>query len=360
MAEGEDQDKESKTEDASPKKLEEALEKGQVVNSKEVNNFFLLLFLTMFIIWIAPYTLSLSAKALRFSIEYAGNIRLDQGITGLVMQKVANQLLIYISPLFVIVVIVAIFSSYVQHGEFIFTFEQIQPKLSRISILSGLKRLFSVKGVVEFFKSLCKVLLVGTFLYLIISNDLSQLILYQNLSIGGILAQLQMMINHMMICVCIIMAVIASLDFLYQRYEYYKSLKMTKHEQKEEYKQTEGSPEVKRRLRFLRREQAQKRIKQIVPKATVIITNPEHYAVALQYEQHTMAAPLLIAKGVDYLAQKIKEIALEHKIPIIESPELTRSIYKSIALSQEIAAEHYEAVAKIITYVMSLKPKIKK
>jgi flagellar biosynthetic protein FlhB len=360
MAEGEDQDKESKTEEPSQKKLEDALEKGQVVNSKEVNNFFILFFLTIFAIWVAPYTLHLSAKSLSFFIANAGNITVDQGMVGVLLTKVCGKFLIYLSPLFIIVVIAAIFSSYIQHGEFIFTLEQIQPQLSRISIISGFNRLFSTKSVVEFLKSLFKVMLVSLFLYLVITSDIRELALYQSLSIGGILEQLQAMINHIMICVCVIMAIIASVDFFYQRFEHYNSLKMTKHEQKEEYKQMEGSPEIKRKIKSLRREQAQKRIKQTVPKATVVITNPDHYAVAIQYEHKNMPIPVLVAKGVDQVAQKIKEIAEDHRIPIVENPPLARSIYKSVSINQEIQIEHYEAVAKIITYVMSLKEKRKK
>ena len=358
MAEGEDQ--ESKTEDPSQKKLEDALEKGQVVNSKEVNNFFILFFLTLFAIWIAPYTLNLSAKTLSFFIANAGNITVDQGMVGLLLTKVCSKFLIYLSPILIMVFIAVIFSSYIQHGEFIFTFEQLQPQLSRISIISGFNRLFSTKSVVEFLKSLFKVLLVSVFLYLVISNDVKTLALYQNLSMEGILEQLHSMINHIMICVCVIMAIIASVDFLYQKFEHYNSLKMTKHEQKEEYKQMEGSPEIKRKIKSLRKEQAQKRIKQTVPKATVVITNPEHFAVAIQYEHKNMSVPLLVAKGMDQVAQKIKEIAEDHKIPIVANPPLARSIYKSVAINQEIQIEHYEAVAKIITYVMSLKEKRKR
>lgn len=360
MAEGEDQDEDSKTEDPSQKKLEEALQKGQVVNSKEVNSFLMLFFLTLVVIWVIPYTLGFSVSTLRYLIENSGTIPVDQGMMGIVIPKVFNKFLLYLSPIFSMVVVVALFSSYIQHGEFIFTGEQLIPKLSRISLVKGFQRLFSKKSFVEFLKSIFKVLLVGTFIYIIIAKDVKELSQYQNLSLGGILVQLKFMISHILICVCLLMSVIAAMDFFYQKYEHFSSLKMTRHEQKEEYKQMEGSPEIKQKLKALRREQAQKRIKQTVPKATVIITNPEHYAVALQYEQGAMVAPILVAKGLDLMAQKIKEIAEDHRIPIVENPPLARILYKEVKINEEIPVEHYKAVAKIISYVMAMKSKKKK
>lgn len=359
MAEGEDQDEDSKTEDPSQKKLDEALQKGQVVNSKEVNSFLMLFFLTLVVIWIIPHTLSLSISTLRYLIENAGNIKVDQGMMGIVVPKVFNKFILYVSPIFGMVVVVALLSSYIQHGEFIFTGEQLMPKLSRISVVKGFKRLFSKKSFVEFLKSFFKVSLVGSFIYMVITQDVRELSQYQNLSLGGILIHMKLIISHILICVCLLMSVIAAMDFFYQKYEHFTSLKMTKHEQKEEYKQMEGSPEIKQKLRALRRDQAQKRIKQTVPKATVIITNPEHFAVALQYEQGAMKAPVLVAKGLDIIAQKIKEIAEENRIPIIENPPLARALYKQVKVNEEIPVEHYKAVAKIIGYVMSMKNKKK-
>lgn len=353
----ENEDKESKTEDPSQKKLEDALEKGQVVNSKEVNNFLTLTFLTLLIVFAFPTILNSCAKTLQFFIANAGLINIDQGIVGIILPKTLFKFLIYLSPLFIITIIVAIFSSYIQHGEFIFTGEQLQPQLSRISIISGLKRLFSTKSLVEFIKSFFKILLVGTILYLVIIGDIKELRQYQNLALSGILNQLRIMVNHILVSVCVIMAVIALLDFLYQRFEHFNNLKMSKHEQKEEYKQMEGSPEVKQKLRQLRRENLQKNLKQTVPKSTVIITNPEHYAIALQYEHANMSAPIVIAKGLDLIAQTIKKLAEENKIPIVENPPLARALYKQVKINEEIPIEHYEAVAKIITYVMSLKNK---
>jgi len=351
--EGEEEDKDAKTEEPSQKKLEEALEKGQVAYSKEITSFFVLFFLTLAVIWVIPHFLETSAISLRFLVENAGNISVDKGMLGLVLYKFLSKFLLLLLPIFTIVILAPIISSYIQHGEFIFTTEQLMPQLSRLSIIKGFKRLFSIKSFVEFVKSFFKVLLVSILVYFVIANDIKQFPQYQNLSIGGILNELRLVVNHILISVSIVVLIIAALDFFYQKYEHYTSLKMTKHEQKEEYKQTEGSPEIKRKIRQLRKEQAQKRIKQTVPKASVVITNPEHYAVALQYDR-TMKAPVLVAKGLDLIAQKIKEIADQHNVPIVENPPLARALYKDVKINDEIPVEHYEAVAKIISYVMAL------
>jgi flagellar biosynthetic protein FlhB len=360
MAEGDDQDKDAKTEDPSQKKLEDAVSKGQVVNSKEVTSFLLFLLLTLLAIWILPYTMDQIASRLRFFIENAGNIAVDQGMVGVILVGLMTKIMLYIAPVFFTVFIAAVFSSYMQHGNFIFTLETLQPQLSRISVIKGFSRIFSVKSFVEFLKGVFKIALVGTFVYLVILADVKDLSQYQELSIAGILDQLKTMIYDILMLVTIIMAAIAGVDFSYQKYDHYTNLKMTKQEVKDEHKQSEGNPEVKRKMRQLRHEQSQKQIKQSVPKATVVITNPEHYAVALQYEMHKMDAPVCVAKGLDLIAQKIKEIAGESDIPIVENPPLARMLYKDVKIDQEIPIEHFEAVAKVISYVLALNEKKKK
>ncbi len=357
MSEGDDQDKDSKTEDPTRKKLDDAVKKGQVVNSKEVTSFVMFLLLTIVTIWITPHSLTLLGNKLRYFIENAGNIPMDKGVLGIIIPNIIENTLIYLSPLFLIVFIAAIAASYFQHGEFIFSGESLIPKLSKISIIKGFGRIFSMKSFVEFLKGIFKIGLVGTFVLLVIMADIKELSQYQELSIEGILGQLFTMIKDIIILVTIIMAVIAAVDFSYQSYEHFKDLKMTKQEVKDEHKQTEGNPEIKQKIRKLRREQSQKRIKITVPQATVVITNPEHYAVALKYEQGGIEAPICVAKGLDLIAQNIKAIAKEYDIPIVESPPLARALYKDVDYDQEIPVEHFEEVAKIISYVMSLEQK---
>lgn len=359
MSEEDDQDKDSKTEEPSQKKLEEASSKGQVVNSKEVTSFIMLLFLTMVTIWAMPTMLRSIASILRFYVENAGTIIIDSGNLQIMLPNLMKKTILYLSPIFIIAVVAAVSSSFFQSGQFIFTTETIQPKLSKLSIIKGFNRIFSMKNFVEFLKGIFKISLVGIFVIMVILADIGELGQYQDLSVGGIINQLETMVIHILILVTIIMAVIAAVDFTYQSYEYYSNLRMTKQEIKEEYKQAEGNPEIKQKLRSLRRKNSKKRIKAIVPQATVIITNPEHYAVALKYESGSAFAPICIAKGLDLIAQAIKEIATENNIPIVENPPLARSLYKIVDIDEEIHVEHFEEVAKIISYVMALEEKAK-
>lgn len=356
MAEDQQEDKDQKTEEASPKKLEDALKKGQVIHSKEVNNAFILSVLTIMIAWILPIIFNFFIMKLRLIIEHAGDIKIDQGQVWNVLISSITDAMISLSPLFIMIIAVVIFSAYIQQGQFTFAVESLQPKLSKLSIFKGFERIFSQKNVVEFLKSIAKVTLVGTFLFLIIADDIQELRIYQDMSVGMILKQFHSIINHVMICVAITAIILALIDYSYQRYNYYQELKMTKHEVKEEHKQLEGDPLIKRRIRELRMSRAQNNIMQNVPKADVIITNPTHFAIGIQYNEE-MVAPKIVVKGLDNLALKIREMAEEEDIPIVEDKPLARALYYKAEIEDYIPEEFYEPVAKIIGYVLSLKNK---
>lgn len=357
MAEGEDQD--SKTEDPTPKKLEDALKKGQVVNSKEVTSFLLFLFLTISAVWVIPGTAKLIGMRLRYLVENAGQIQIDPGALYNILPYYMKKIFLYLSPIFLIVIITAFLSSFAQIGSFIFSGEQMKLDITKLSPIKGFKRIVSMKSFIEFLKGIFKIVLVGTFVYLVILADVKELSQYQELSVGGILDQLETMIFHILVLVTIIMAAIAGADFAFQKYDHFNKLKMTKQEVKEEYKQTEGSPEIKQRMRKMRHEQSKKRVNQAVPQATVVITNPEHYAIALRYISGRDEAPICVMKGLDLIAQKIKEVAEKNDIPIVESPPLARALYRDVEIDDTIPEEHFEAVAKILTYIMSLEAKRK-
>jgi flagellar biosynthetic protein FlhB len=359
MSEGEE-DQDSKTEEPSQKKLDDARDKGQVVNSKEVTSFLLFLLLTISVIWIAPYSMQELMKPLKFFVENSGTINVNQGTIDILLPSIMKKALMHLAPLFFIVMVATIFSSYVQHGEFIFTLEPLSMDISKLSIFKGLKRIFSLKSFVEFLKGLFKIILVGCFVSLAIYDDIQELGQYHELSIAGIIAQLGAMLFHILALVTLIMGAIAIIDYSYQTYEHHKSLKMTKQEVKDEYKQAEGNPEIKQKLRQLRRKRIRRALKQVIPEATVIITNPEHYAVALKYDKNQMNAPICIYKGLDLVAQKIKALAKDHDIPIVESPPLARGLYKDVQIDEEISVEYFDEVAKIISYVMSLDKKKKR
>lgn len=355
MAENEE-DKESKTEEPSARKLEEALEKGQVISSREVNNAFILSVLTVMLAWVLPLIFNYSALKLRLVIENAGQISLDQGQAWNIINSLIGYSILALTPLFVLIIAVVIFSAMLQQGQFTFSFDSLEPDLSRISILSGFGRIFSTKSVVDLLKNLLKITLVGVFLYLIVSADVQGLRTYQDMSVGLILTKFHSIINHVMVCTAITAIVLAVVDYSYQRFEYFKSLRMTKHEIKEEHKQSEGDPKIKQRIREIRRSRAQKNIAQNVPKADVIITNPTHYAIAIKYDAQSMPAPMITAKGQDLMAAKIRELAEEHDIPMVENPPLARALYK-VDEMEYVPAEYYETVAKIIGYVYYMNAK---
>ena len=355
MAEDLWNDKESKTEEATPKKLEDALEKGQTINSKELLNFVVLLGLALFLVCFFPFCWGKICMKLKISLEHAGDIMVTPYTVGKILKSLSNTIILYLSPLFIILIILVILAKLIQQGTIVFSFETITPKLEKISLIQGFKRLFSIKSLLELLKGIIKLAIVGLFIYLIIMGEVKNLTLYQNFTVGEILNNLYQIIKQIMITVVVSVAVIAIADYFYQRYDYYQNLKMTKHEVKEEFKQTEGNPEVKKKIKSLMFEQAKRRIVDAVPKSDVVITNPTHFAVALEYDQKKMTAPTVTAKGKDLVALQIKKIAEKNSVPIVENRILAQNLYKDVEVLEFIPQEHYQAVAKIISYVYQLK-----
>lgn len=355
MAEDLWDDKDSKTEEATPKKLEDALEKGQSIKSKEMLNFAVLLGLTLLSVWVLPFCFGKISMKLKIAIEHSGNITITPGVVGSILKSLSSTVLLYLSPLFIVLISLVIFTSFIQQGQIVFSFDAITPKLEKISLTKGFKRLFSMKSFLELLKGVIKLTIVGLFIYLIIMGEIKNLTLYQDFSVGEILNNLYKIIKQIMTAVVLCVAVIAFADYFYQRYDYYQNLKMTKHEVKEEFKQTEGNPEIKRKIKSLMYEQAKRRIAAAVPKSDVVITNPTHFAIALEYDQKEMAAPIVTAKGKDLVALQIKKLAEEHSIPIVENQMLAQSLYKDAEVLDYIPREHYQAIAKIISYVYQLK-----
>lgn len=351
------EDKESKTEEPTQRKLEQALERGQVISSREVSSFMLLLTISMIIIWILPMYVRPWIMQMRGLVEHAGQIHIDVGAVGIILTNIVIQVLKFLSPIFALLFVVSIFAFFIQQGEFVFSSHQIMPDLNRISITHGFKRIFSAKSFLEFIKNILKIGIVALFLYLIIIADIQPMRLYQDMSVASIIYKIYESVRNILICVSIATAAIAGIDYWYQRYYYFSSLMMSKQELKEEFKQTEGSPEIKSKIRSLRSQKAKTRMMSNVPKADVIITNPTHYAVALEYNEGTMIAPKVVAKGVDVMAAKIKDMAKQYDIPIIENKLLAQALYAKVKVDQIIPPEFYAAVAEIIGYIYKIKNK---
>src|SRR5690242_3326617 len=255
----------------------------------------------------------------------------------------------------VIALFAAFGAGYLQFG-LILSSESLMPSLEKISPLAGLKRIFSLRSFADFIKGLLKIAIVGGIVYAVITPSVGDLHKLIGMEVVQLLAVMVELMNRLLFTVFAALVVITALDVFYQRYEHIKGLRMSRQEIKDEMRESEGDPMVKGRLRQLRMERARKRMMAEVPKADVVVTNPTHYAVALRYDPQ-MASPKVVAKGVDKVAQKIREIAKENDVPVVENPPLARGLYAAVDIDQEITPEFYKAVAEVIGYIYRLKRK---
>lgn len=344
----------SKTEDPSERKLGEARGKGQVWQSKELGHWSMFFAMVMILAFMGNGIAQDVTKAVVPFFEQADQIRLDPGNLGRVLVATFWEVLKPLIFPLSILLFVAIIPTAVQTG-FLFTAEPIKPKLEKLNPMQGLKRIFSPAAAMETGKNLIKLAIVGTIIYWILKPELSRVDQLVGLDLLDAMAELKDQTIKLLAGVLAIMLVLAIGDIAYQRYSYLKKMRMSKQDVKEEYKQSEGDPMVKMRLRQIRMERSRRRMMANVPKATVVVTNPTHYAVALQYEPESMPAPKLVAKGADLVAKKIRELAEEHKVPIVENPPVARALYGSMEIDETIPPEHFKAVAEIISFVFKLK-----
>lgn len=356
MAEDKEQDESQKTEDPTAHRLEEARKKGQVAFSKEVMHWFMISGAAILMVMVLPYTMRTIAQSLRYFIELPHTFRLDATSLQSLLSDVTGNIYLALGLPFGILGIAALFAGLSQ-TKLTVSFKRIQPKLEKISLQKGLKRLFSKNTVMELLKSILKLTILTAAVGLALKSELISLPQWVQLPIEAFLPKLEKLMLIMFIAILSILSVIAAVDFVYQRYEYIKSLRMSRYDVKQEMKQLEGDPAIKSKLKQIRSERARKRMMAEVPKATAVITNPTHYAVALKYEMEEMDAPVVVAKGADLVALKIREVAEENNVPLFENPPLARALFDTADLDEEIPPEHYQATAEIIRVVMQLKKK---
>ncbi|MEJ2621388.1 MAG: flagellar biosynthesis protein FlhB [Candidatus Thiodiazotropha sp.] len=343
-----------KTEQPTAKKLADAKRKGQVVRSRELNSMAVtmagVISLVVMSGSVGDAVSTMMSESFVLTREQIFDIssmvrRLGEGI---------GQAFFALIPFFLMVILAAIFSSVVLGG-FSVSGESIAPKFSKLSPLKGLARIFSAKGLVEMLKAMAKFLLIGGATVFLLYNTLGQYLALHNMEILPALQHLNSLIGWSVILLSTTMILIAAIDVPFQLWDHKRQLKMTRQEVRDEMKETEGRPEVKGRIRQMQREMAQRRMMQEVPQADVIVTNPTHYAVALKYDPETMHAPKLVAKGADLIAQNIRKVGSDSKVPIVESPMLARAIYFNTDLDSYIPAGLYMAVARLLAYVFQLK-----
>lgn len=355
---GEQPDDSQKTEDPTPKKLEQARKKGQVALSRELNNWVMLFAATMIISGLSGSIFHDLGLLLKSYLEMAHDFPSGPGgVKDALGGGLIKVLIILAFPL-IILMVAAFISPFIQVGP-LYAPEIIQMDFGKISIIKGFGRLFSMRSIIEFVKGILKISLIGFVGAVVIYPYFKTMDHMIGLPIPMLLLEIKTLIVRMMVGILVVLLVIAIADVLYQRYEHYKKMRMTKQELKDEYKQTEGDPHVKARLRQIRVERARQRMMQAVPRADVIITNPTHYSIALQYDPEKMDAPICIAKGINEVALRIREVAKEHNIIIYESPPLARALYDTVELDETVPVEHYKAVAEVISYVFRLKGRLK-
>lgn len=352
----EEQDDAQKTEEPTPKKLEDAHKKGQVAKSQEVGHWFMTMGISLVVlIFVAGLGSGLTLDLFKF-IEQPHNIPVDPGHLRDVFGQLGWAVAIVLFPTLGMLMLAGVAGNVIQHRP-VFSADRIKPKLSKISLFGGMKRMFSLKSLAEFAKGILKLVLVGGIAVLFVLPETDKISVLVTYDILDILKLIQTQALSLLAGVVAVMSVIAALDYMYQRYNHNNELKMTKQEIKDENKQAEGDPMIKSRLRALRMEKSRQRMMAAVPTADVVVTNPTHFAVALKYSQGEQRAPVVVAKGVDAVALNIRTIANDNDIPIVENPPLARALHKACDLDDEIPIEQYKAVAEIIGYVMRLKKK---
>lgn len=348
---------EEKTEQATSQRREEFRRTGQVAQSKEIGTILILMGVSVLCYFLSR----------QFIVEISNifsNAFTDQIVSaarnGDIMPALKmsfQHTVMIIAPIFGVTLLLGVGSTVAQVG-FITAWENLSPDLNRINPMNGFSKIFNTRGLVEGAKSVVKIIIVSTIVFSIIKKEMvftPQLVL---LSTGQIFAYIGHVLFRLIGGVCALLTILAIFDYSYQRWELEKRMKMTKQEVKEEFKQREGDPLVKSRIRRIQRDLSQKRMMEKIPKADVIVTNPTHIAVALQYDRLTMAAPVMVAKGADFIAEKIKEIARQHNIPIVENKPLARTIFKTVKLNHPIPKNLYNAVAEILAYVYKIKGRI--
>ncbi len=352
-------DKESKTEEATPKKIDDAIEKGNTPTSREAGLFASMIGMILIFNFIMYSGSSHVATTLATFIDSPDAWRLQLGTDAvLLFSTIAREVLWLLAPFALILTALGIAGSVAQNPPRIVP-TRIKPKLSNISIKSGWTRIFGKQAFMEFAKALFKFGTVS-FIGLLILSSYKTSLLNALLSDPYTLPSMILSISNVMIlyaAAAFIVLVIA--DVIWSRFKWMHDLRMTKQEVKDENKQTDGDPIVKTRMRSLARDRARKRMMAAVPQATLVIANPTHYAVALRYVKNQDAAPMVVAKGTDLIALKIREIAEANGVPVVEDKPLARSLYKAVTTDQPIPAEFYNAIAEIILFLMSRSPRLK-
>lgn len=351
-----EQNDQEKTEEPTGRKLEKAREEGDIVKSQEVNYWFVMMGGAIAVGLMGSSMAGSMLDTLRVFLASPQDIPMDRDHLRLVVMHVGTVIFGALALPLGILVVSAIAGNVVQNAP-VFSAKSMKPSFSKISPAKGLERMFGAKSVMNLFKSMVKFAVVGGVMISIVWPDRNQLPLMMTWDVSMLLPAVRSMALKMFGGVIAVMTIMAGLDYLFEYFQWMKKQRMSVQEIKDEHKQAEGDPKIKGRLRQLRIERSRRRMMAEVPKASVVIMNPTHYAVALKYEKG-MGAPICVAKGVDGLALRIRALAEESNVTVVVNPPLARALHASVELDQEVPPEHYKAVAEVIGYVMRLRAKI--
>lgn len=346
-------DTDDKTEDPTQKRLDDALAKGDVVKSQEVNTWFIIAGATLILSTFSGSIGGGILTPLRNLIANAGQLRADGAALLALSNTLSYAVLGAIGVPLLMLMLAAIAGNMIQH-RLVWSSESLTPKFSKVSPGAGLKRIFGKQAVANFAKGVFKLIALGAVMMAVLwpeRHRLESFLMFDPSAILGVTTNLTL---QLMGAVVAMLAAVAIADYFFQYRQWYQRQRMSLQEIKDEYKQSEGDPHIKGKIRQLRQQRMKKRMMAAVPNASVIITNPTHYSIALSYDRG-MSAPVCVAKGVDNVALKIREVAKKHDIPIVENVPLARALYATVDVDEEIPVEHYQAVAEIIGYVMGLK-----
>ncbi|MEO2076760.1 MAG: flagellar biosynthesis protein FlhB [Bacillus sp. (in: firmicutes)] len=348
---------EEKTEKATPQKRKETRQKGQVAKSMEVASSFLLLSFFLFLLFYGKYMGDDLLLLVRGIFSSYLLVELTTESTHKLFVDLSVAAVKITLPILLVSFVAGLFSNYIQVG-FLFTTENLKFNLNKLNPLEGAKRIFSMRSLVELFKNILKIALIGWVSYFLLKNELNTFLHFSQLKISQMIGYLFSVIIKLGISTSAVYVVLGAADYFYQKYDHEKKMKMSIKEIKDEHKKSEGDPLVKGKIKEMQRAMSLNRMMSDVPKADVIITNPTHYAIAIVYDANDSRAPVVVAKGVDFLALRIKEIAKENEVIITENKPLARALYANVEVGQEIPEELFKAVAEILAYVYQLKGKV--
>lgn len=345
-----------KTEKATPKKREKSREEGQVAQSQEIGTAVLFVVAFASLRMFAPGMLNRLSGLITTSLSDAGNAQslMNVGFIAYYISRMFGQIILVFLPVALVVMVFGLFVNIIQVG-WKPTAKPMMPKFSKLSPKQGLKKIFSLKPVVELFKTLLKFTVILTVVYFVLINELDMIAMIFEMSLWSAIAYIANVYVVVGITIGVLYIFVAAIDFTYNKLKHEKDIRMTKQEVKDEYKQIDGDPLIKGKIRQKMREVSMRRMMQEVPGADVVITNPSHFACVIKYNRLSAAAPVLVAKGADHLAHKIRDIAVENDVVIVENKPLARTLYSVVEVGEEIPTELWQAVAEILAYVYSVK-----